>query len=85
MIDILISFRTTYQDPFTGVEVELPIQIAKHYFFGKFWLDLFSTIPVEKFVEFFITSSYITKHFKLFACIKLIRILRLSRLIDNLN
>jgi hypothetical protein len=50
MADILISFRTTYQDPFSGEEVYQAKKIAKNYFYGRFWIDLISTIPVEKVV-----------------------------------
>ena len=87
MADILISFRTTYQDPFTGEEVYQAKKIAKNYFYGRFWIDLISTIPVEKVVQAFDDMSHKgdNAHLKMISCIKLFRILRLSRLINYLN
>jgi hypothetical protein len=57
MTDIVISFRTTYQDPFTGEEVYQQKKIANHYFYGRFWIDLISTIPVEKYVKVFLHDT----------------------------
>ena len=65
MTDILISFRTTYQDPFTGEEVYLPKKIANNYFYGRFWIDLISTIPMEKVVSFFVDDIKIIEVNKL--------------------
>jgi hypothetical protein len=50
-IDILINFRTTYQNNLTGDEVSEPKEIAKNYLMGRFWIDFFSTIPFELFVK----------------------------------
>jgi len=34
VIDMIFSFRTTYQDQWTGDEVYDPKEIAKNYFYG---------------------------------------------------
>ena len=49
LIDILISFRTTYIHPISGDEIIESKLIAKNYIAGRFWIDFFSTIPFEKF------------------------------------
>jgi hypothetical protein len=47
-IDIIISFRTTYQCPDTGNEIVEDLNIAINYFLGRFIIDLVSTIPFDK-------------------------------------
>lgn len=46
-LDIIISFRTTYQNPYTGDEIYDGWLIAKNYFFGRFVIDFFSTIQFD--------------------------------------
>ena len=46
-IDILIDFRTTYVDAYSGIEVLEGKQIAKNYLKGRFLIDLLSTIPFD--------------------------------------
>jgi len=47
LLDIIVNFRTTYYDPHTGDEVTNKRKIAIHYLRGRFWIDLFSTIPID--------------------------------------
>jgi hypothetical protein len=47
VIDILISFRTTYQCSESGYEIIDGLKIAKNYFVGRFIVDLVCTIPFE--------------------------------------
>ena len=47
LVDIVISFRTTYVDPSTGDEIQDLKQIANHYLRSRFWLDLLATIPID--------------------------------------
>ena len=85
-IDIFISFRTTYVDSRTGDEQLNPQKIAMNYFLGKFWFDLLSTIPFEGLVLLIPNIDTDTaSNFVVISCLKLIRILRLSRLINYLN
>jgi hypothetical protein len=78
-IDILISFRTTYVNEYTGDEEINGVVIFKNYLFGRFTIDMLATLPFEKMINS-------KKHnYKMIACLKLIRILRLGRLIKYLN
>ena len=52
-LDIIISFRTTYVNPYTGDEVFDSFRIAKNYLFGRFLIDFLSTIPFEKVLIIF--------------------------------
>jgi len=78
-IDIIISFRTTYVNEFTGDEETNGGVIFKNYLFGRFTIDLLATLPFDKIIK----SEKL--NIKMIACLKLIRILRLGRLIKYLN
>ena len=68
----------------TGEE-EIAIKtITSNYLKGRFSIDLLSTIPFEKFASL-IWNPKISQHLIILSCMKLIRILKLSRLIDFLN
>lgn len=48
--DIIITFRTTFINPKTNLEVTDPKRAAKNYFFSnRFWVDLMASIPFEMF------------------------------------
>lgn len=78
-IDIIISFRTTFVNEYTGDEEINGSVIFKNYLFGRFTIDLLATLPFDKMIK----SE--TLNIKMIACLKLIRILRLGRLIKYLN
>ena len=84
-VDIVISFRTTYQDPYTGDEIYDSKKISKNYIMGRFWVDLFSTIPFELFIHVLPGNISASENFKIVSCLKLVRILRLGKLINFLN
>ena len=49
-IDILVTFRTTFINPKTNLEVVDPTRVAKNYFFSaRFCVDLMASIPFELF------------------------------------
>ena len=49
VVDIIITFRTTYIDPISGEEVMDAKMIAKKYISSfQFLIDLISTIPLEQ-------------------------------------
>ena len=48
VLDIFLTFRKTYTDPFTGDEIFDIIKIRQNYFRGNFWIDFCSTVPFEK-------------------------------------
>jgi hypothetical protein len=87
LIDILISFRTTYIHPISGDEIIESKLIAKNYIAGRFWIDFFSTIPFEKFIIYFKKgiAKQEAEKYVIISCLKLIRVLRLSRLINYMN
>ena len=84
-IDILISFRSTYLNEYTGDEIFDEFLIAKNYCFGRFWLDILSTLPFEVIINWLPIKISAPEHYKLVSCLKLFRILRLGRLINYIN
>lgn len=77
LIDIVITFRTTYINS-SGDEVSDPRLIRNQYLKGKFWLDVLATIPFDYFAS---GSEFLA----LFGLLKVMRVFRLGRIIDNLN
>ena len=49
ILDLLTSFRTTYQHPKTGDEVMDLKMIAVRYFKGRFTIDLLASLPLDFF------------------------------------
>lgn len=47
LIDIILNFHTTVEDPMTGEEVVDRHGIAMNYLRLQFWIDLASTIPLD--------------------------------------
>lgn len=86
-IDIVLTFNTTFIHPMTGDEVITHKAIAHNYISGQFLIDLVSTVPLEEFITIFNSNidGKDAETFVLFSCLKLIRILRLSRLINMSN
>lgn len=80
-IDIILTFRTTYINSSGGDEITAPIEIAKLYLKGRFWIDLLSTIPFDLF---FTTDGHLAV-FKLFGLLKVVRVTRLNRIINLMN
>ena len=83
-LDIIVHFRTTFIHPKTGEEIFYPMEIAKHYLKGRFWIDLLATIPFDTIAEIIFSGSNVTM-LQLFSLLKLARVLRLGRIIAYLN
>ena len=81
MIDIFLTFRTTYIDSSGGDEVTEPKQIAILYLKGRFWIDLLSTIPFELFMP----TTGVFSAVRLFGLLKAVRVTRLNRIINYMN
>ena len=47
LVDIILNFHTTSEDPVTGEEIADKAGIAKNYLSFQFWIDLLSTIPFD--------------------------------------
>ena len=75
LIDIIVNFRTTFIDK-EGIEVYDPRKIAKRYILGgRFWIDFFSTIPLDAM------SGGSVKPLQVLRLLKLARLSRLSKII----
>ena len=48
LVDIVLTFRTTYINTATGDEITEPLKIAMQYLSGRFWIDLLATIPFDQ-------------------------------------
>lgn len=86
MMDIAVNFRTSYIHEQTGTEIVDLKEIAVKYIKGRFWIDLLASIPMD-FFTYIISSRKNSNSFllQMFGLLKLVRVLRLSRLITYLN
>lgn len=87
-LDILVTIRTTYDNEKTGLEVTEGKTIAKRYMLHwRFYFDVLSILPFEEVYGIFSDDksggNNIT--FKIFNCLKLIRLLRLGRIITYMK
>lgn len=86
MLDIFVNFRTSFVHETTGVEIVDLKDIALKYLKGRFWIDLLATVPFDNLAYAFNSdSSQNTFILQAFGALKLVRVLRLSRLITYLN
>ena len=85
LLDILINFRTSYIKEATGEEVVRFRDIAIQYIKMRFWIDLIASIPVDIIGFFVITGEANSATLQMFGLLKLVRVLRLSRLITYMN
>lgn len=76
LLDIIITFNTSYLDESTDLKVGNRKRIAKSYFKMWFWIDVTSTIPFDNLIAVLTGGSN-----QNFSSIRLIRILRLSRML----
>lgn len=82
-LDIIVSFRTTYINERTGAEVRDVKMIGRHYLRGQFTVDILATLPFDSIGESLFSSDNAT--FKVFGALKLVRVLRLSKIITYLR
>lgn len=82
-MDIIGNFRTTYIDKDTGLEVKDIKLIQIHYLQGMFSIDLLATIPFYELISIFATD--LNSSSKMLSMLKLIRVARLSRVINYMN
>ena len=78
--DIFVNFRTCYIDSKTDSLVTDPKLIYKNYIQGRFWVDLFASIPFELFTLIFQSNDSLS--FQFFGMLKLVRLMRLGRMIS---
>lgn len=85
ILDVFVNFRTSYVTEATGEEIlDLKI-IAWQYFKGRFWIDFIASIPIDIFSYFFIGDLQSGWALEMISLLKLVRVLRLSRLITYMN
>lgn len=85
MMDVLISFRTSVIIESTAVEVFDDRNIAMRYMKGRFWIDFPASIPFDMITYVFPATGSNQLTLQLIGLLKLVRVLRLSRLITYLN
>jgi hypothetical protein len=81
LLDIIITFRTSYIQSTTGDEIMDSNKIAWHYLKTRFVIDVLSTFPFK----IFIGGNSSLEFLKLFGILKVARVLRLGRIINVLN
>jgi len=79
--DIFVNFRTCYIDSKTDSLVTDPKLICKNYIQGRFWVDLFASIPFELLLRP-TSQSEDPLSFQFFGMLKLVRLMRLGRMIS---
>jgi hypothetical protein len=87
-LDILVTFRTTIDNEKTGMEITEGKVIAKLYVLHwRFYFDVLSILPFEEVYGLFSEEGSSTNNitFKIFNCLKLIRLLRLGRIITYMK
>lgn len=55
-VDLILSFRTTYIDQMSGDEITCLTSIKWNYLFGRFTIDLMSTIPFDIIFKYYGTT-----------------------------
>jgi hypothetical protein len=78
-IDICINFRTTFISTSNGKEIKNPKLIANKYLYGRFPIDLLSSIP------FSMLSGFKSDYLLMCEMFKFLRVLRIMSLIQSLN
>lgn len=81
-IDMIISFRTTYIDSRTGQEVKDLKMLANYYLRTQFLIDFLATVPFDTFAEIILGDA---GFFKFLGALKLVRVMRLSKVITYLR
>ena len=85
LIDILLSFRTSYLNVGNGKEITSSFEIAKRYLrSGNLILDIISTVPIDEIIANFETGISV-KHIGLLGLIKVMRMIRLRKIIQFVN
>ena len=57
VLDIIVSFRTTYFDEATGNENKNTTNMAIRYLQGHFTLDLLATVPFDMIAKIFVSDG----------------------------
>ena len=82
LIDIIITFRTTFLDPKLSIEVRDPHVIGKRYLKGSFAIDFISSVP---FSSLFTASGGFGDILDALGLLKLLRLSRLLKTVQRAN
>jgi hyperpolarization activated cyclic nucleotide-gated potassium channel 2 len=85
IVDILFNFRTTMWNPLTGEEIFDTREIAMSYLKNRFIVDLISSIPLDRIVDLTTDMHHIAGNLALLSMLKIVRILRFTKIISYLN
>lgn len=83
LIDVIITFRTTYLDTDKGFDETDTHKIAIHYLKGSFLVDFASSVPFSAFVP--PDQAQLASILNLLGLLKLLRISRLSQALMSSN
>lgn len=83
LVDIIITFRTTYLDTDRGREETDTHKIAKAYFNNGFLVDFASSVPFASFIPD--SAGQLKSLVNLLGLLKLLRIQRLSAAVTSSN
>lgn len=87
LIDMIFNFRTTIANDLTGEEIYDSKKIATTYLKRRFLVDLFATIPLDLIISIVQSSEKgdVSHNLSLLSMLKIVRILRFTRIISYLN
>ena len=83
LLDIIVSFRTTYIDLLTGDEIFSAKKCALEYLQTRFIIDFLSMVPVDTIVE--LCTGNKNTFLRLVSLLKLVRVTRLGKMIAKMN
>ena len=83
LVDIVITFRTTFLDPKQSIEVKDPHAIGKRYLRGGFTIDLISSVPFSSLIK--TNSGVLTYLLDALGLLKLLRLTRLYSVVQRSN
>lgn len=84
ILDLFINFRTTVFDELTNDEIFEAKLITQHYIKNRFLIDLIASIPFDIILSDH-ENKAISIHLKIFSILKMVRILRFTKVIIYLN
>lgn len=85
ILDVVINFRTSFVNTYTGLEITDPKLSAYNYVKTRFVIDLIASTPFDYFSYLIPSPNDNSLVLKLFSLLKLVRILRLGRLVAHLD
>ena len=85
LVDFILGFFTSYLDHHIGAEITQPSYIACHYLGGGFLIDFLSLVPLWLTPVLSTLGIHHPNMMNLFRMTKIVRVRRLSKLIQVVN